>query len=67
MYDIEHASKANIGRNENAIFDACRANPNRENRGRVTFLLLASGDYEATLRNAEGIVVCIAKVDKFDV
>jgi hypothetical protein len=67
MYDIQHLNLADAGKNENAIFDACRANPKREPRGGVTFRLLASGDYEAALRDAEGIVVTIAKVDEHDV
>jgi hypothetical protein len=68
MYDIEHLSQnaAVQAKNENAIFDACRANENREAKGRVTFMLLASGDYQAALRDEDGIVVTLCKVDKFD-
>lgn len=67
MYDIQHLDGVNEGRNENAIFDACRANEKRENKDGVSFLLLANGDYEATFRNADGIVETIVKVDEFDV
>jgi hypothetical protein len=48
------------------IFNACRANEVREPKGNVSFLLMANGDHEATLRNAQGMVVAFATVDKFD-
>lgn len=68
MHSIQHLSTdpAEQDRRETKIFDACRANPNREPRGRVTFRPTIDG-HEATLRNAEGIVVTIATVDEFDV
>jgi hypothetical protein len=50
-----------------AIFNACRANPNREPKLGVTFRPLVTGDHEATLRDIAGIVVAIAHVDESDV
>jgi hypothetical protein len=49
-----------------AIFDACRANEQRAPRGAVTFRLLASGEHEAALRDAAGVVVALAIVDNLD-
>lgn len=67
MYDIQHLDPREPSALENEIFDACRANPKRENRGRVSFRVLVTGAHEAALRDAEGVVVLIAKVDEFDV
>ena len=71
MYDIQHIhgtdSKTQAAR-ENEVFDACRANQNREARGNVTFSnTLVDGDHEVYLRDAEGVVVMICKVDEYDV
>lgn len=68
MHNIQHLSTdlADQAHRENEIFDACRANPNREPRGRVTFRPTIYG-HEASLRDAEGVVVTIAHVDEFDV
>jgi hypothetical protein len=71
MYDVSFlkglVKKADA---QNAIFDACRANDSREPRnvGRftVTFSLLSSGDYGVAVRDLSGMVVALAKVDKFD-
>lgn len=71
MYDVSFLKgKVRKGEAQNAIFDACRANETREPRhvGRftVTFSLLASGDYGVAVRDLSGMVVALAKVDKFD-
>lgn len=53
----------------NAIFDACRANEKREDKGLVSFRasgLLEKGEFFATLRNTDGAIVATAVVDKFD-
>lgn len=68
MDNIQHMSLNPIlqAHREAEIFDACRANPEREPRGRVTFRPTIYG-HEASLRDAEGIVVTICTVDEFDV
>jgi hypothetical protein len=71
MYDIQHIagtdSKTQACR-ENEVFDACRANEKREPRGNVTFSnTLVGGDHEVYLRDEDGVVVLICKVDQFDV
>lgn len=67
MHSIQHSKKANKGIATDAIFNACRANPTRENQGRVSFRLIANGEHEATLRDAKGVVITIAIVDQFDI
>jgi hypothetical protein len=49
-----------------AIFDACRDNPERLPKGLVTFRPTING-HEAALRNVYGVVVALADVDEFDV
>lgn len=73
MRNMIHTSEITEGKAATAIFNACRDNEKRENKGGVncagvTFLQFASGnEFEATLHNAEGIVIAIATVDEFDV
>ena len=54
------------GKAMEAIFNACRANEAREPKGNVTFKRFWSGEHEAALRDADGVVVAIAIVDQFD-
>lgn len=55
----------------NLIFDACRANEARAPRTvgayTVYFGLRADGTHNAYMRNAKGVLVATAQVDKFDV
>jgi hypothetical protein len=66
MYNVQ---TLNISESKaiDAIFDACRANEKREPKNGVTFLPMWNGDYEATLRDQDGVVVAIATVDSMDV
>lgn len=70
MHNIECHSEISKGTVTTVIFDACRANTNREPREvagfRVTFNQLANGEHEAVMRDTEGTVVGLAHVDKFD-
>lgn len=66
MQNITILAGANEGKATNLIFDACRANKHRINKGDVTFSPLANGNHEAVLRNEEGRVIALAEVDKFD-
>lgn len=62
------------GKATEIIFKACRDNEQRNPATiaycgynyDVTFKLNADGTHEAAVRNFEGVVVAIAKVDKFD-
>lgn len=56
------------GKAMEAIFNACRANAKREDKGAVSFRVWGfNSEHEATLRDANGVVVAIAIVDQFDV
>lgn len=49
------------------IFNACRANTDRQDKNGVSFTQLINGnEYQAVLRDATGIVIAIAIVDEFD-
>lgn len=50
-----------------AIFNACRSNEKREERGNVSFMLCANGSHEAILRDEAGVVIALANVDEYDV
>lgn len=67
MRDLTHTKDITEGKATDAIFNACRANPERKNTEDVSFNWYGGSDmYEAVLRNAEGFVVAIAIVDQFD-
>jgi uncharacterized protein YoaH (UPF0181 family) len=51
----------------NAIFDACRANEKRENRGNVVFRPFHEDEYFAVLYDADGKRMASAIIDQFDV
>lgn len=53
------------GKAADAIFDACRANEQRVNKGGVDFESHGDGTHMATL-HVNGEVVAIAIVDQFD-
>jgi len=70
MRNVE-TTQISEGKATGLIFDACRANEDRNDWKNaegyaVSFRLRTDGDYEAALRNPEGIVVALAVVDKFD-
>lgn len=67
MQNLRHKNSLTEWQAANAIFNACRANENREPRAGVTFNLLANGEHEAALRDADGVVVALAWVDWLDV
>ena len=67
MINLETAAHVTESQAIDAIFNACRANPQRVNTERVSFNLLVTGDYEAALRDADGVVIAIAHVDEYDV
>jgi inactivated superfamily I helicase len=67
MENIQHLPVITEARAIDAIFDACRANETREPKKGVTFRLLVNGMHEAALRDADGVVIAIAHVDRFDV
>lgn len=54
------------GKAADAIFDACRANEAREDKGGVKFNLMTDGNYAAVLRDDAGVILAVAVVDKFD-
>lgn len=66
MHNVRHTKGYAGYLNEEKIFNASRGNPTFEPRGNVTFQALPTGDYEATMRNDQGVVVCVAEVDKYD-
>ncbi len=59
------------GRATDIILFACRANEARKDweckTYKVKFYLLADGSHEAVLKDADGVNIAIAIVDKFDV
>ena len=66
MRELIHTNEITEGKAMDAIFNACRANEKREPTGNVTFLLMANGDHQATLRNSDLTVIAVAIVDQFD-
>lgn len=66
MQNLTHAAATTEGKATEAIFNACRANPQRNAKGAVTFRLMANGNHEAALRDNDGVVIAIAHVDEFD-
>ncbi len=67
MRNLIHTSEITEGKAATAIFNACRSNEKRERTATVTFNQFASGnEWEATLHNANGLVIAIATVDEFD-
>ncbi|ABL96783.1 hypothetical protein BcepF1.052 [Burkholderia phage BcepF1] len=66
MYAIRNTNAITETAAIEAIFNACRSNDARAPKDNVTFRLLANGEYEATLRDADGVVIAQAIVDKFD-
>lgn len=71
MQIVEIASSVTEGQITNVVFDACRANEDRNERNingfNVRFNLKANGEYQVTVRNAEVVVVAFANVDEFDI
>ena len=71
MKNIEHSPKVTLSTAMDAIFDACRSNPDRKpcKVGNYTakFNQCADGtQHIAIIRDAEGEVVALAQVDEFD-
>ncbi len=71
MRNLEHTTDITEGAATEAIFDACRANPESETRKvgdyTVSFGIFSNGrEHEAAVRNSEGTVVALAIVDEFD-
>jgi hypothetical protein len=71
MINLEHSPKVTMSTAMGAIFDACRANPNRLpcKFGSYTakFNQCADGKkHVAIVRDAEGEVIALAQVDEFD-
>jgi hypothetical protein len=66
MHNVRHTKGHASNLNEDKIFNACRANPTFEPRGNVTFRPLVGGNFEASLSNDDGVVVCVAEVDQYD-
>lgn len=65
MLNLKHSDAITEGKAMEAIFNACRANPEREPKGNVTFRVTIYG-HEAALRDANGVVVALADVDQYD-
>lgn len=69
MHNIRNLTKMDpntMAQLENEIFDACRANEQRETRGRVSFTRLPCGDHSAMVRDSKCTVLLTATVDRFD-
>ena len=67
MRNLIHTAAITEGKAANMIFDACRANERREAKLNVSFRRFASGnEWEAALRDADGVVIAIATVDSDD-
>lgn len=71
MQNVQTSAKITEGKATDFIFDACRANEDRNNWKNaegyaVTFKRCADGTHEAALRDPCGEVVALANVDSFD-
>lgn len=71
MHNVQHSAKITEDKAMNLIFDAARANEDREPCGvregyAVSFTAFGNGTYEAALRDPTGEVVALAIVDSFD-
>lgn len=70
MYGIKHTSAITEGKAVDAIFNACRANPDRRDTDTVLFQRATNGEWQAVLLdrpNEFGVIIATAIVDEFDV
>lgn len=77
MQNLTHSPEVTETFATNAVFDACRANPERLSKyvchgsAMASFTLLADGTHEVCIRSdqadLQGVVIALANVDQFDI